>query len=127
MNDIKAQFSVLKQSADPAVANAIAELIENGQDHELNRINALDFSKRRGFDEERVISAFLHSSRLGLFDLTWNVLCPGCSGVLDTHDTLTDYYKHLRSEAQIEQSLRACGFSRVQVWRGGNGVEARAS
>jgi hypothetical protein len=47
--------------------------------------------------------------------------------VLDTHDSLTDYYKHLRSEAQIEQSLRACGFSRVQVWRGGNGVEARAS
>ena len=47
--------------------------------------------------------------------------------ILDTHDTLTDRYKHLRSEAQIEQSLRACGFSRVQVWRGGNGVEARAS
>lgn len=47
--------------------------------------------------------------------------------ILDTHDTLTDYYKHLRSEEQIEQSLRACGFSRVEVWRGGNGVEARAS
>jgi 2-polyprenyl-3-methyl-5-hydroxy-6-metoxy-1,4-benzoquinol methylase len=47
--------------------------------------------------------------------------------ILDTHDTLTDYYKHLRSETQIEQSLRACGFSKVQVWRGGNGVEARAS
>lgn len=47
--------------------------------------------------------------------------------ILDTHDTLTDYYKHFRSEAQIERSLRACGFSRVEVWRGGNGVEARAS
>ena len=47
--------------------------------------------------------------------------------ILDTHDTLTDYYKHLRSESQIEQSLRACGFSTVQVWRGGNGIEARAS
>jgi SAM-dependent methyltransferase len=47
--------------------------------------------------------------------------------ILDTHDTLTDYYKHLRSEAQIEECLRACGFRRVQVWRGGNGVEARAS
>ena len=47
--------------------------------------------------------------------------------ILDTHDALTDTYKHLRSEAQIEQSLRACGFSTVQVWRGGNGIEARAS
>src|SRR5690242_1515917 len=88
MSDIQAQFSVLKQTADPAVADAIRELIENGEDHELNRINLLDFSARTGLDEERVISAFLHASRLGLFDLTWNVLCPGCGGVLDAHATL---------------------------------------
>jgi 2-polyprenyl-3-methyl-5-hydroxy-6-metoxy-1,4-benzoquinol methylase len=61
----------------------------------------------------------------GVFSITPELLAEWA--ILDTHDTLTDYYKHLRSEAQIEQSLRACGFSRVQVWRGGNGVEARAS
>src|SRR5246500_3159459 len=88
MSDIQSQFSVLKQTADRAVADAIVRLIKDGEDHELNRINALDFSKRTGFDEEKVISGFLHASRLGLFDLTWNVLCPGCSGVLDAHATL---------------------------------------
>ena len=61
---------------------------KQGEDHELNRINALDFSKRSGLDEERVISGFLHASRLGLFDLSWNVLCPGCGGVLGAHGTL---------------------------------------
>jgi class 3 adenylate cyclase len=88
MSDLQAQFSVLKQTADPAVADAIARLIEKGEDHELNRVNVLDFSKRTGLEEERVISGFLHASRLGLFDLTWNVLCPGCGGVLDAHPTL---------------------------------------
>src|SRR6202047_2804558 len=88
MSDAQAQFSVLKQTADPAVADAIQLLIEQGEDHELNRINLLDFSARTGLDEERVISGFLHASRLGLFDLTWNVLCPGCGGVLGAHDTL---------------------------------------
>jgi class 3 adenylate cyclase len=88
MSDIQAQFSVLKQTADPAVADAIARLIEGGEDHELNRVNVLDFSRRTGLDEERVISGFLHASRLGLFELTWNVLCPGCGGVLDAHSTL---------------------------------------
>src|SRR5712672_1055951 len=88
MSDAQAQFSVLKQTADPAVAEAIQLLIEQGEDHELNRINLLDFSARTGLDEERVISGFLHASRLGLFDLTWNVLCPGCGGVLDAHSTL---------------------------------------
>jgi class 3 adenylate cyclase len=105
MSDIQAQFSVLKQTADPAVADAIAGLVDNGEDHELNRINVLDFSKRRGFDEERVISGFLHASRLGLFDLTWNVLCPGCSGVLDAHDTL----KSLRPD-DYHCGLCSCGY-----------------
>ncbi len=88
MSDTQAQFSVLKQTADPVVADAIQRLVEKGEDHELNRINLLDFSARTGLDEERVISGFLHASRLGLFDLTWNVLCPGCGGVLDAHSTL---------------------------------------
>ena len=105
MSDTQAQFSVLKRTADPAVADAIAELIGSGDDHELNRINVLDFSKRSGFDEERVISGFLHASQLGLFDLTWNVLCPGCSGVLDAHDTL----KSLRHD-DYHCGLCSCGY-----------------
>src|SRR6202044_2615516 len=105
MSDIQAQFSVLKQTADPAVADAIVRLIETGEDHELNRINLLDFSKRMGLDEERTISGFLHASRLGLFDLTWNVLCPGCGGVLDAHSTL----KSLRHD-DYHCGLCACGY-----------------
>ena len=105
MSDIQAQFSVLKQTADPAVADAIVRLIETGEDHELNRINLLDFSKRVGLDEERAISGFLHASRLGLFDLTWNVLCPGCGGVLDAHSTL----KSLRHD-DYHCGLCACGY-----------------
>jgi len=105
MSDTKAQFSVLKQTADPAVADAIQHLIETGADRELNRINVLDFSKRTGLDEERVISGFLHASRLRLFDLTWNVLCPGCGGVLDAHSTL----KSLRHD-EYQCGLCACGY-----------------
>src|SRR6266700_3744658 len=105
MSDIQAQFLVLKQTADPSVADAIRVLIEKGEDHELNRINVLDFSARTGLDEERVISGFLHASRLGLFDLTWNVLCPGCGGVLDAHATL----KALRHD-DYHCGLCACGY-----------------
>ena len=88
MSDNQAQFAVLKQTADPAVVDAIQRLIAEGADRDLNRINALDFSARTGLDQEKVISGFLHASRLGLFDMSWNVLCPGCGGVLDAHSTL---------------------------------------
>jgi class 3 adenylate cyclase len=105
MSNFEAQISVLKQAADPAVADAIGQLIETGADPELNRINALDFSRRTGLDEEKVISGFLHASRLGLFDLGWNVLCPGCGGVLGAHDTL----KALRPD-DYHCGLCACGY-----------------
>ena len=105
MSDAQAQFAVLKQAADPSVVDAIEHLIDKGEDHELNRINLLDFAARTGLNEERVISGFLHASRLGLFDLSWNVLCPGCSGVLDAHSTL----KSLRHD-DYHCGLCACGY-----------------
>lgn len=46
--------------------------------------------------------------------------------VLDTHDTLTDHYKHLRTTEEIEACLRSCGLVELKVYYGGNGVEARA-
>lgn len=94
MSDFHSLYSVLKQTAGLQVSDAIQTLVETGADHELNRINLIDFAKKTGLGEEQVISGFLHASRLGIFDLTWNVLCPGCSGVLGAHDTL----KQLRPE-----------------------------
>lgn len=46
--------------------------------------------------------------------------------VLDTHDTLTDYYKHLRSADEIASCLSACGMTDIKTGYAGNGVEARA-
>jgi len=105
MSDAPPQFSALHEAADPTVANAIVQLIHDGADGELNRINVLDFSGRTGLDEEQVISGFIHAARLGLFDLTWNVLCPGCGGVLDAHGTL----KSLRAD-DYHCGLCACGY-----------------
>ena len=44
---------------------------------------------------------------------------------LDTHDSLTDYYKHLRSPRSVKSTLQALGSRNVWVQKGGNGVEAR--
>jgi SAM-dependent methyltransferase len=45
--------------------------------------------------------------------------------LLDTHDSLTDWFKHTRSVAQIEAFLRETTRTAFEVWEGGNGVEAR--
>jgi class 3 adenylate cyclase len=105
MSETQALFDVLRQSADPAAAAAIEQLVKTGKDHELNRINVFDVARKTGIDEEKVIAAFLHAARLGIFELSWNVLCPGCGGVLDANATL----KSVRQE-EYSCSLCAAGY-----------------
>ena len=80
MSEARNLFSVLRQSADPETASAIEKLVQDAPDQALCRVNVLDFAAKTGLDEERVIAAFLHAARLGIFELSWNVLCPGCGG-----------------------------------------------
>lgn len=47
--------------------------------------------------------------------------------LLDTHDTLTDTFKHLRDAEQIRAALKSCGMIDIHTAYAGNGVEARAS
>jgi class 3 adenylate cyclase len=88
VNEAATLFNALRQTADADVVSAIESLVRDAPDRRLSRINALDFAARSGLAEERVIAAFLHAARLGLFELSWNVLCPGCGGVLDAGASL---------------------------------------
>jgi class 3 adenylate cyclase len=88
VSEPEALFSVLRRSADPKVAAALERLVRDEPDRALNRINVLEFAARHGLAEESVIAGFLHAARIGAFDLSWNVLCPGCGGVLDATATL---------------------------------------
>jgi len=88
MQDNDALFDALRRSADPGVVAAVDDLVRNGRDEELARVNAVGFAADRGLDEEQVIAALLHASRLGLFEMSWNILCPSCGGVLGANATL---------------------------------------
>lgn len=88
MSETQALFDVLKHSADAKAADAIERLIATGSDRALCRLNVLDFAKANSLDEERAIAAFLHAARLGIFEMSWNLLCPGCGGVLEAGTTL---------------------------------------
>ncbi len=45
--------------------------------------------------------------------------------LLDTHDSLTDWFKHFRTRKQIHRALHHCGLKNIWCEYGGNGVEAR--
>ena len=89
-----AHIALLRQSARPDVAAAIERLLREGSDRELCRVNALAFAAAHGLGEEQVIGGFLHAARLGLFELSWSVLCPSCGGVVQAGGTLKTVDRH---------------------------------
>jgi class 3 adenylate cyclase len=105
MNEGDTLFAALSQSADAEAVAAIRALVSDGRDHQLSRVNALDFAARNGLDEEGTIAAFLHAARLGIFELSWNVLCPGCGGVLEASSSLKSL-----NRAEYACALCAAGY-----------------
>ena len=44
---------------------------------------------------------------------------------LDTHDNLTDYYKHFTTKEKLAYSMKNLGLRDVECWTGGIGIEGR--
>src|SRR5262244_731118 len=94
MSEAHPLFALLCKSADTDCATALERLVREAPDRRLNRINVLDFARREGLDEQRAITTFLHATQIGLLDMSWNVLCPCCGGVLDANATLKTVRSH---------------------------------
>src|SRR6202047_5163464 len=88
MSDTETLFVALRQSADEDVVDMLERMVRDAPDHALNKMNALDLAAREGLDEERVIAALLNAVGLGVFEMTWSVMCPSCAGVISANRSL---------------------------------------
>src|SRR3954462_6251265 len=105
MSETEALFAALRQSSDEAVVDMLERMVRDAPDHALNKMNALDLARTSGIDEERVIATFLNAVGLGMFEMTWNGMCPSCAGVLSANKSL----KTLNS-AQYNCAFCAAGY-----------------
>src|SRR6202795_5058865 len=88
MNENETLFVALRQSADKDVVDMLERMVRDAPDHALNKMNALDLAAREDLGEEQVIAALLNAVGLGMFEMTWNVMCPSCGGVLSANKSL---------------------------------------
>ena len=88
MAEASALWDLLSQTADANAVAALKTAVQSESDRALNRINPVAFATARGLAEEATIGALVHAARLGLFDMSWNMLCPGCGGVLESSAAL---------------------------------------
>src|SRR5882672_9841281 len=88
MSETETLFAALRQSADEKIVDMLERMVRDAPDHALNKMNALDLAATEGIDEERVIAALLNAVGLGMFEMTWSVMCPSCAGVLSANKSL---------------------------------------
>ncbi|MGB8166927.1 MAG: DUF5939 domain-containing protein [Chthoniobacteraceae bacterium] len=72
-------------------------------DVELSHIRPLVVARRWSADGWSVVTLFLHATRSGLLDLSWEILCPNCRASRNPVSTLRDLHRTAHCEVcQIE-------------------------
>jgi Family of unknown function (DUF5939) len=88
MSEAETLFAALRQSTGDDEGAMLERMVREAPDRAVNKMNALDLAAKEGIDEERVIAALLNAVGLGIFEMSWNVICPSCAGVLSANKTL---------------------------------------
>ena len=68
----------------PRVISKLETLIRSGDDYALFRINPIQFATEKGIAEAEGIDLFLHSARVGLFEMEWHLVCATCGNVVES-------------------------------------------
>lgn len=76
----------------------ITQLIEQGGDEQLFRLNPLALAAEWGFSESELLDFFLLATQQGVFVLEWSLFCASCGCVVQYLNSLTTVHAHYRCE-----------------------------
>ncbi len=92
-SDLDTKLVELRERGIPADVTAmLGKYIRSAGPQQLARIQPIALAKKLGLSPQSVIEACLHGTKIGLFEMLWDLLCPSC-----------------RIPSQIRESLRALG------------------
>jgi len=73
---------------DSAEVQRLGAVLRSLDGWDLFRINPLRFARDRGFDPDTGVELFIHGARVGLFDLSYDLVCPSCAGIARSEERL---------------------------------------
>jgi len=74
----KIRAGLVEGGCDRAIVDELVRWVRTGDDQDLARIQVRERARAWDADEDRVLSVFLHATRAGLLQLSWDVVCPHC-------------------------------------------------
>ncbi|HEX4924926.1 MAG TPA: DUF5939 domain-containing protein [Bdellovibrionales bacterium] len=86
----KIRDELVEKNLKSEVVDRLVKHIETGDDFELNRLRILPLAKAWNVNKRDLLVTCLHATRLGLFNLSWDVICPHCRGTRYSARSLGD-------------------------------------
>jgi class 3 adenylate cyclase len=78
----------------PRVISRLETALRTADDRALFRINPIRFAADKSIAEAEAIDLFLHGTLVGLFEMDWLLLCPMCSDVVESFQSLRSLTRH---------------------------------
>ncbi len=96
----------------PRVISKLESHIRAADEAALFRINPFNFAREKNISESETIDLLLHATALGLFEMDWLLVCPMCSCVVESFQTLKGVNRHYHCyicqadfEAKLDQYI----------------------
>ena len=103
-----------KEGVRPSLADQLVRYVETASDDAIYRIRVKPLARDWNVKEKELLLAFLQGTRLGLFNLTWDVLCPHCRGVRNEVKNLGELPKQGHCEV-CKVDFDATSFNALEV------------
>src|ERR1043165_643429 len=98
----------------PRIISKLESFIRAADDYDIFRVNPLQYAAEKGITETEAIDLFLHASKMGLFDLEWNLICDCCGQVPSSLRSIGKLHTHfICSMCRMENNVQLD--DRIQV------------
>ena len=89
---------LLAEGADEEVVDRLINFIQSADDFAVARIRPYELADEWKLPRRTVLETCLRSTRHGLLDLQWELLCPLCRGAQETDNSLREISSKLHCE-----------------------------
>jgi class 3 adenylate cyclase len=80
---------LVQDGIDATLIQRLEEFLDHADDLSLQRIRPYALADRWGVSRRDVLELFLRSTRAGILDMFWDLLCPSCRGTTDSSGHLS--------------------------------------
>ena len=84
--------AVIQQGTDPALMERFEEFLNQADELSLQRIRPYALADIWKVNRRAVLEMFLRSTRAGILDMYWDLLCPSCRGTTEGHTNLAEVH-----------------------------------